>query len=258
MKIRLDLVAVVAVVAALAFVAIAFAVSASRGTPDYTSVYSTAETTPAPQPAQPVTKYQLPADPRLLVIGDSWTWGQGVTPNTQGYAYQAAKLMGWPVEVNGGRGTGYITDAKDRTIENPDRFPMRVAAMPGSLEVQNPNIILVQGSINDTGNPDAVIHAAADTIADLKKKFPEARIIVLGPIFSPSVVSGSSRAARAESDLAGVAMTEQVVFLNPLEGTRFIPDDQWTSAMGPDNHPNASGHQLIATQLAERLRGVFA
>lgn len=248
-------------VAFWAFMAVALVAGAgmywatsARGAADsYVSSY-----TPDSAPAlmQAPVQYPLPADPRLLVIGDSWTWGQGVTPNTQGYAYQVGDLMKWPAEVNGGRGTGYVTDSKTPDAENPARFPARVKIMPTSLVVQNPNIIIIQGSINDLAQPPIITKAATDTLRDLKSRFPEAVVVVFGPIFPPDVIS-SKRVQDVQAALRDAASDTGSAFIDPTQGERFIPDDQWANAMGPDSHPNTVGHQLIANELATRLKVLF-
>ncbi|WP_301844409.1 SGNH/GDSL hydrolase family protein [Rhodococcus pyridinivorans] len=231
----------------------ALSVRADDNDSTYVSQYTPAPALPDPRPAE---RLPLPNEPRLLVIGDSWTWGQGVTPHTQGYAYKVGELMGWPVEVNGGRGSGYVTDSMTPDAENPERFPTRVKAMPESLAVPDPNIIIVQGSINDLAQPPQIEAAAFATLRDLKRVFPDASLVVVGPIYPPDVLS-SKRAFDVEQALRKAAIYTESAFIDPTQGGRFIPDDQWAAAMGPDSHPNALGHQLIANELSARLKVLF-
>ena len=115
----------------------------------------------------------LPEQPRVLVFGDSWTYGSAASLPTLGYAYVLGERLGWETTVDGVRGSGYLKPGPDG-----GSYGERIAALDPALD---PDLVIVEGSINDrrlpaTGYRDAV--AAWDALAAL---YPEAAIVILGP-----------------------------------------------------------------------------
>ena len=116
----------------------------------------------------------LPEQPRVLVFGDSWTYGSAASLPTLGYAYVLGERLGWETTVDGVRGSGYLKPGLDG-----GSYGERIAALDPALD---PDLVIVEGSINDrrlpaTGYRDAVT-AAWDALAAL---CPEAAIVILGP-----------------------------------------------------------------------------
>lgn len=217
---------------------------------------------PAPAPAAPAAAagsavvatdaapLSLPAGARVLVFGDSWTYGSAATHPTEGYAYVLAERTGWTTIVNGVRGSGYLKPG----IDGPS-FGDRIAALDPALD---PDLVIVQGSINDrkqgaAGYRDAV-NAAWD---DLAATYPEARIVILGP--APQVLPVEGETARIDRDLADLAAARGWWYLSPI-AEQWITDANYrdvidTSATGRD-HPSTAGHAYLADRLAADLAAI--
>lgn len=131
------------------------------------------------------------------------------------------------------------------------------------FDQDRPNIVVIQGSINDpwtmtdSDRVKSIQESIGRTIDAVREKLPDAAIVVLGPSFDsrPGVNPGIGT---YEGKMRFVADQKQVAFIDPHEGTPFIPGDLWAASMGPDSHPNQSGHDLIAAALSDRLTQVFS
>ena len=136
----------------------------------------------------PPTTLPLPADPRMVVIGDSWSRGQGADPTTLGYAHLLEGRLGWRTEVLGAAGTGYTVDSPNIAYDRNQMYRIRIGNLPQfAKRIPDPNIILVQGSTNDFVSGAANTQVAAfDAIGLLRKTYPDAAIILLGPITNPA------------------------------------------------------------------------
>ncbi|OYC97348.1 SGNH/GDSL hydrolase family protein [Microbacterium sp. Yaish 1] len=192
----------------------------------------------------------LPTDARVLIFGDSWTYGSAASDPTLGYAYVVAQRTGWTTIVDGVRGSGYLKPG----IDGPS-FGDRIAALDPALD---PDLVIVQGSINDrrqgaAGYRDAV-NAAWD---DLAATYPEARIVVLGP--APQVLPVESETARIDRDLAELAGARGWWYLSPI-AEDWITEANYsdvidTSATGRD-HPSTAGHAYLADRLAADVAAI--
>lgn len=103
----------------------------------------------------------LPEHPTVLVFGDSWTYGSAASDPSLGYAYVVGELAGWKTIVDGVGGSGYLKPG----IDGAD-FGTRIAALDPALD---PDLVIVQGSINDrregADGYRAAVDAAWDTLA---------------------------------------------------------------------------------------------
>ena len=192
----------------------------------------------------------LPTGARVLIFGDSWTYGSAASDPALGYAYVVAQRTGWTTIVDGVRGSGYLKPG----IDGPS-FGDRIAALDPALD---PDLVIVQGSINDrkqgaAGYRDAV-NAAWD---DLGAIYPDARIIVLGP--APQVLPVEAETARIDRDLAELAGARGWWYLSPI-AEDWITDANYgdvidTSATGRD-HPSTAGHAYLADRLAADVAAI--
>ena len=193
------------------------------------------------------TPLTVAPDATVLVFGDSWTYGSAASDPSLGYAYELGRLTGWTTVVNGVRGSGYLKPG----IDGPS-FGERIAALDPELD---PDVIIVQGSINDRllvaeNDYAAAVNAAWDT---LSATYPDASIVILGP--APQVLPVEKGTALINSELARLAAQRDWWYISPV-------DDAWiTTANYADvidtgvgrNHPSTAGHAYLAERLAQAL-----
>ncbi|WP_256728718.1 SGNH/GDSL hydrolase family protein [Microbacterium oleivorans] len=197
--------------------------------------------------AQPLS---LPAQARVLVFGDSWTYGSAATDPTLGYAYVLAQRTGWTTIVDGVRGSGYLKPG----IDGPS-FGDRIAALDPVLD---PDLVIVQGSINDRKQGAAGYRDAVDAAWDaLAATYPDARIVILGP--APQVLPVETQTARIDRDLADLAAARGWWYLSPI-AEDWITDANYldvidTGATGRD-HPSTAGHAYLADRLAADIAAI--
>jgi len=188
----------------------------------------------------------LPDEPRVLVFGDSWTYGSAASLPTLGYAYVLGERLGWQTTVDGVRGSGYLKPGLDG-----GSYGERIAALDPALD---PDLVIVEGSINDrrlaaTGYVEAVT-AAWDALAAL---YPEASVVILGP--APQILPVEAQTARIDADLAGLAAARGWWYISPI-AEEWITPENYAAVIDTDigrDHPSTNGHAYLATRLAEAL-----
>jgi lysophospholipase L1-like esterase len=188
----------------------------------------------------------LPADARVLVFGDSWTYGSAATDPTRGYAYVLGELTGWQSVVNGVRGSGYLKPG----IDGPS-FGERIATLDPALD---PDLVIVQGSINDRLLVPDGYRAAVDAAWDaLERIYPTASIVVLGP--APHLLPVDAGTATIDETLATAAAARGWWYISPLD-EGWITESNYLDVIDTGagrNHPSTDGHAYLAERLARAL-----
>jgi lysophospholipase L1-like esterase len=184
---------------------------------------------------------------RVLVFGDSWTYGSAASDPTLGYAYELGRLTGWTTVVNGVRGSGYLKPG----IDGPS-FGERIAALDPELD---PDLIVVQGSINDRLLVAANDYAGAVNSAwdALSATYPDATIVVLGP--APQVLPVEKGTALIDGELSRLATERGWWYISPVADGWITPAnylDVIDTGIGR-NHPTTAGHAYLAERLAQAL-----
>lgn len=199
--------------------------------------------------APPPASLDLPEDARVLIFGDSWTWGQAAAAG-HGYAYVVSELTGWTTIVDGVRGSGYLRPGKD----GPE-FGARIAALDPSLD---PDLVIVQGSINDralypTGYREAVT-AAWDTLSAIYSGVP---IVILGP--APHILPLEQSVAAIDADLKDLAAQRGWWYISPVT-ENWITDADYLRVIDTSDygklHPSGEGHRYLAERLAASIAAI--
>lgn len=188
--------------------------------------------------------------PTLLVFGDSWTYGVAATTPTGGYAYLTGEALGWETTVDGENGSGYL-----RPGELGGVYGTRVIQLDPNLD---PDVIVVQGSINDRGqNLDALSPAAHAVWDALESIYPDAELVVMGP--APSVLPIGDGVRKIDTILNRLANVEDVTYISPVK-EQWIEKGNFDSVIDTSktghNHPSDRGHEFLATKLAGVLEAI--
>ena len=237
--------------AALAVAAVCtVAVLRPWGAPEPVAPVAAAEGDVAVAASVPPAPLVLEDDARVLVFGDSWVYGSAATVPTLGFAYRLSDELGVETVVDGVRGSGYLKPGLDGPA-----YGERIAALDPAL---NPDLIIVEGSINDrrlypAGYRDAVT-AAWDA---LEARYPDAAIVILGP--APQVLPVESPTSAIDTDLAELAAARGWWYISPIAGewitTANYLDVIDTGPIGRD-HPSTDGHAYLATRVADAIEAM--
>lgn len=190
-------------------------------------------------------RLRLPSRPqKLLVFGDSWTEGVAAQPTTQGFAYQVGRALNVETVVAGVGGTGYVNPGPNGDGDYPRRMT-RAASDPAVT------LLLLQGGTYDVEKPAGVGDAVRETIANAHTKFPNAQIVVIGPI---PINPDSSGYARMSSNIGYEAGQGGAYFISPVV-RKWINDQTFPGFLdSSNNHPTTAGHSYIATMILGSLR----
>ena len=188
----------------------------------------------------------LPDDPEVLVFGDSWTYGSAATAPTDGYAYRLARLIPGDTIVRGVRGSGYQRPG----IDGPD-FLTRVASLEKWID---PDLIILQGSINDRRSDASAYPAAVNAVWDaMVARYPETPIVILGP--APHELPVGASTARIDRDLAGLAASRGWWYISPVQ-ENWITEANYLQLIDVGagrKHPSDAGHAYLADRVAAAL-----
>jgi acyl-CoA thioesterase-1 len=227
-------------ISAASISAAATATAASSPSPTPTA---TPTATATPQPLG----IKLPAEPVLLILGDSYTDGVGAGRQDQGWAYLVAGELGYPTNIDGAGGTGFAWGGGAQD-EQGGEYEVRlrdIAANPAFV----PNVLILQGGQNDAQitNPAEVTAATAQTIEAARRFWPGVQVVVLGPSAPQPLAEelrGVNTAARAGAAAANAP------FIDAIEAGWFTTANSPTFNFD-DAHPNTAGHAYIAEKFLE-------
>ncbi|MPQ97934.1 hypothetical protein GB931_08355 [Modestobacter sp. I12A-02628] len=237
-----------ALVAALVVLLIAGTTLLTR--PSTPTSAETAPRTTAPAPSAPPLSLPLPPDPQLMVLGDATTHGVGAQPQSAGWAYEVAVMLGWRTEVHGYPGSGFTT----ATDINPRTFAQRIADLATRPFV--PNVLVLQGGALDAGATAAAISdGVLATVMAARAAWPGVQVVVLG-IVSPQPLadelSAVNEAERRGAEAAGVP------FVDPVAGGWFTRDSSFRFTASDGEHLNNPGHARVAELFTAALTRLVA
>jgi len=203
-------------------------------------------------PAQAASRLSLPANPRVLVLGDSYTQGSGADPLTNGWAYLIGAPLGWQVAVDGKGGSGYANPTTYGAGTFGQRLDKRFATYP----TIGYDLIVLQGSSNDQKYLSTLAGKIKTTIRTARKLYPSAQILMLGPT-TPYGSPGSSLLA-VNDKLNSAASAYKINFINALSEKWFVPGDGSWAANPTNGHPSNAGHAHIAERFVQDVKALTA
>ncbi|HEY0240540.1 MAG TPA: SGNH/GDSL hydrolase family protein [Friedmanniella sp.] len=214
--------------------------------------------TPTPAPPPPTCTFPdpgptlvrgslvLPANPTVLLLGDSYTEGYGADPETKGWAYLVGKPLGWRVTVNGFGGTGYTNVGPNEDGTYLQRLP--------SLAGRSFDLVVIQGGSNDRDVDYPTLRdAVTQTVAAVRAEFPGTAVLLLGPA-TPYGKADDPARIEARCVLAGYAVQQHVSFVDPLGESWFVDGDGKKMANPVNGHPSNAGYRRIAARFETDIR----
>ncbi|AZF93607.1 hypothetical protein SEA_EYES_30 [Gordonia phage Eyes] len=192
------------------------------------------------QKAIPETTYSLappsplPAPVRMAVIGDSMS--KGTPQNKMVWPEIVAEARGWKLTNAAGGGGGYVNGvARNRAFRNQ---------INAALE-RLPKVIVVAGSRNDrNADPAEVQRQATELLTTIRTRAPQAKVVVVGPIWDYNTPTPQVRAVNDAVRAAAVGANAQ--FLDAL-GENWLPTRDLVQA--DSTHPTDAGQQAIADRM---------
>ncbi|UVJ38435.1 SGNH/GDSL hydrolase family protein [Arthrobacter sp. CJ23] len=176
-----------------------------------------------------------------VLIGDSQSEPDNSWPQ------RAIAALGYKVHLVGGGGTGFV--AGTAAIGN---YVDALQEGDWALPYGDPPLVVIQGGGNDAsrGIPDAQIQAnAVKLIAALRKRYPEARLVLVGTL-ARGAANGGGRRTQVDALLGRVAAKEGVAFVSVGDWlTRYDAAGDLLDGV----HLKASGHAKLGPILARRL-----
>ncbi|MBJ7289896.1 MAG: SGNH/GDSL hydrolase family protein [Williamsia sp.] len=189
-------------------------------------------------------------DPVYAFLGDSYTAGAKAGGLSKSFPRDVCRAKTARCVINGQDGTGFISTGN--TLDGVSAYGDRILKLSDRGNGDKPSLIVVQGGLSDPGTA-AVRTAASRVFAALKTAYPNARVLVVGPVqpraFDPAVVTANRIAMRAAAADAGLR------FLDPI-GERWIQDRAMFDADG--KHLTASGYQVFADQIVLAINQVLS
>ena len=198
--------------------------------------------------------------PKAYFLGSSITEGSAVT-DFEFYSWSSllSNMLGFEW-MNGGCGaTGLINGSTGGRYSCANRLPLDVYP-------NNPDILFVGGSINDTShNSDTTSYKQLvdATLKDIKENIPETLVILLGTFHN---TSGEKKRDLINKVLREAAKENKIPFIDyqfctvyDKSGNVVLKDNEWIDSvardrywnMSADNtHPNREGHKYLAYKMA--------
>ena len=143
-----------------------------------TSGEASGSPSPTPSASPMVPTVTVEKKPVALFIGDSYTMGQGSSAPEKRWSTIVADKMGWAERNEAQGGTGYVS----RSVTIPKlSYGEQLRAAPKD----GVDVVVIAGGQNDFDelkeDPELVFSAVARAFKTAHQKFPDARIIAVGP-----------------------------------------------------------------------------
>jgi lysophospholipase L1-like esterase len=178
--------------------------------------------------ANPVTT----GDQTIVVLGDSYSAGSFLAdPLHEAWPVVMGELLHATVIIDGIGGTGFTNGG----FCFDDQYATRTERV---LSIQ-PDLVVVEGGLNDAEAPPADITAAAAEVLDQLSGTP---VVLVGPTNAPA----KPNAPQVDAALAQACAE--------ADDCRYVSALGWDVELGADQlHPTAAGHRAFAEQIAAAL-----
>lgn len=214
---------------------------------DYVSSYTPAKAAEVVAPT-----ITVPSDPRLLIMGDSYTEGTGASKPSLGWAQlTAAHLedLGWEVQIDGIGSTGWTWGGGENGT-NPNRYADRIERL--KTEPFVPNVVIIQGGQNDYRSPaSGLFNAVKDSVDLAQAAWPNAQVVIFGPA-APQPLG--DKLGGITSSIHNGATEKGAPFIDPFTGKWMTLANSAQFAAPDGSHVNDAGHSYIS----ERFLADFA
>lgn len=226
---------------AIAALAVAgYVVSHGQRIPDAGQIPSLPASITSVPSTTPVAVTTTASDSPLVTafLGDDWTLGTGASSKSKGFVPIVCKALNLVEHNFAADGTGY---AKSSGSDGP--YSSRLDAVVAA----HPQVVIVSGGRNDVSDdPGTADDAAKALFKDLHQRLPDAKIIVIAPMWGDSGDPPELLAFAAKIKSAVLAVGgSYVVFRDPLYG-----HPSW---MADAADPNDQGYAALASALVSRL-----
>ncbi len=206
-----------------------------------------------PPPSAPIS-LESPsgrAYPTFAVLGDNYAEGYG--PGwASGWVRLLSDRMCWTLMPASGpqgagiqHGTGYTTAGREPGMA---RYLDRVEAVTAG----QPNVVLVEGGLNDQGAPtsEEITAIAARTFTAVKERIGPGTVIAIGPLMTQGEYTYPDEVVRVSTAIAAGAGAAGVPFVDPVA-------EQWLTdpaAFSSDQvHPSRDGYREYTQRLMDNL-----
>ena len=198
---------------------------------------------------------QWDAKPRVVIVGDSISEGEGAGHGADSWAVHMAYRLGIddPVNVSLG-GTGYL-----RRVSTRPNFREHIQDVIDAFGTNRPDVTFIAGGINDCAafTPQEIGGEARTYFQELRAAAPDMAIVVFGPFGGPGGYN-ASLAACADAIFAAT---------NGITGIYTIDVSGWVTAENSaaifsgrpgDPHPVPAGHRYYAERGEAAVRALLA
>lgn len=182
--------------------------------------------------------------PVFAFLGDAYTNGARATSPNRAYPRLVCEARQALCDTDGEAGTGYINTS---TVGGQAKFVDRVSVFQHEDGIP-PDLIIVQGGLNDPGNWAEVEAAASITFVALTDLYPSATVIAVGPVAAPRFDVADLDAVRR--GISAAAAKTGVTFLDPI-ADNWIPNGSFYDE--DQTHLNDAGYKLFADRLLAEI-----
>ncbi len=167
--------------------------------------------------------FTAPAPVKVLMFGDSYTYGVGATYPRGSIVYRIGDILGVDAIVGSGYGgSGYL---------NPGPSPFRTfgTRINDTTVFGAQDLVIVSGGINDKtlgeADPAALQAAVTSFWTSLKALHPNALLVCVGPLVAPSLSTGATTANAIKAGFNAVYDASRMLYISPY-------DEAWSNGTG--------------------------